>query len=439
MLVNVRFWLHDEQKMVLAGCFSGTSENTAWIIQANSIVPQPCPHFTSMADEADLRIWRHARQCTANNILIYSPSDNIYNIGLGSIDKNYIIQLNSINATEESYMHLNNLSSALLRDPDLASLPQEKIGTILMLLFISTGCDSVSCFKTIGKASFFNSFFKQSNFIYSTDTVGSLHQVQIHERVEGFLCFLRMVGTVYFYKHLASFNALYGHETPTHLYNSIDPTLSPQEKHKKWIEAITSVVANHIKTEEERLPSYTALWRHWLRSCWMASLWLNASLPNPRSSLPFPENSGWLLSSERRKYTIDWEDPDIVAKVETNIALLIKGCKCKGGCKTNRCGCKKKLVSCGPGCECHECTNLSTTTISDITKTTMTLDTTETITTNTSTEDSSDDSDSEDEIEYDETDDGMTGSDDGMTGSDDNDYIETELFTDQFTYCVDIF
>lgn len=152
---------------------------------------------------------------------------------------------------------------------------------------------------------------------------------------------------------------------------------------------------------------------------------LNASLPNPRLSLPSPENSGWLLSSEGLKYMIDWEDPDIVSKVETNIALLIKGCKCKGGCKTNRCGCKKKLVSCGPGCECHECTNLPHTT--EITTTAQT--------TNLSTEERSDDSDSEcddiDGSDDDETDDGA------MTGDDTD--IETELVTEQFTYCVDIF
>ena len=168
---------------------------------------------------------------------------------------------------------------------------------------------------------------------------------------------IRLVGTVYFSKHLASFNTLYGHETPIHSYNSVDSTLSPTERHKKWIEHLTKIIADRIKAEEDRIPSYTALWRHWLRSCWGGSLWLNAPLPDPYSSLIHPENSGWLLLTDG-KYIIDWEDPNFISKTERNITYLIKGCRCKGGCKTNRCGCKKQGSHCGPGCECHECTNL---------------------------------------------------------------------------------
>ena len=419
LLTNVRFWLDNEQRMVLAGCFSGTTENTAWMIEASNIVPQPCPCFTSTADEAHLRIWRHAKQCTANSVLIYSPDNNVYNIGLGNItstNKTYIIQTNATNATEESYIHLNNFISALNHDPDLASLPRDTISHILMVLYVCTGCDSVSYFKTIGKASFLNSFFKQSNFIYGRDPsmIGSLHQVYFHDRSEGFYCFIRMVGTVYFYKHLVSFSALYNRETPLQLYNSIDATLNPDRKHRKWIELITSVVAEHITTEEERLPSYTSLWRHWQRSCWTASLWLHASLPDPYSSLPLPENSGWLVSSEG-KYITDWEDSNITSKVEANIAMLTKGCKCKSACKTNRCGCKKKMMPCGPGCECHGCMNLP--------------HTEQTVEHNSySAEETSDNSDSDNSNYIDDNDD--------MMDFDNN--TETELITEEFAY-VDTF
>ena len=97
----------------------------------------------------------------------------------------------------------------------------------------------------------------------------------------GFNCFIRMIGSAYFSKHLASFSALNDHETPLHLYNSIDQSLNPQKRHKEWIENITSIVSDRIKNEEERVPSYTALWRHWLRSCWTGCLWLSAPAPDP--------------------------------------------------------------------------------------------------------------------------------------------------------------
>ena len=32
--------------------------------------------------------------------------------------------------------------------------------------------------------------------------------------------------------------------------------------------------------------------------------------------------------------------------------LLTKGCKCKAGCVTGRCGCRKKGQSCTEGCSC---------------------------------------------------------------------------------------
>lgn len=38
------------------------------------------------------------------------------------------------------------------------------------------------------------------------------------------------------------------------------------------------------------------------------------------------------------------------------------GCKCKKGCSSSRCGCKKKLSYCGPGCYCINCTNIGSNT-----------------------------------------------------------------------------
>ena len=62
------------QKLVLAGCFSGSSQG-AWLVQATevSLIPETPPQYQSNAEEADARIWRHAKQSTTNVILIYSP------------------------------------------------------------------------------------------------------------------------------------------------------------------------------------------------------------------------------------------------------------------------------------------------------------------------------------------------------------------------------
>ncbi len=98
------------------------------------------------------------------------------------------------------------------------------------------------------------------------------------------------------------------------------------------------------------VPSITSLWRHWLRTCYICSLWSNSHLSNVHASLPRPEDSGWLFQDG--KYSIDWEDPAKIEKVRNNIDFLLRGCGCKTGCSTNRCRCHQKSMHCGPGCTC---------------------------------------------------------------------------------------
>ena len=40
------------------------------------------------------------------------------------------------------------------------------------------------------------------------------------------------------------------------------------------------------------------------------------------------------------------------------VQLLTKGCKCKSGCSTGRCGCRRKGNNCSEGCSCLHCSNL---------------------------------------------------------------------------------
>ena len=104
---------------------------------------------------------------------------------------------------------------------------------------------------------------------------GCLHHTLPHNRESGFLAFIRFIGTCYFKKHLPAFITLYGHETPKHLYNSIDSSLQPNVKHELWLKKIRNAVSNRITNKEERVPSFTSLWCHWLRSCWVSQMWQN--------------------------------------------------------------------------------------------------------------------------------------------------------------------
>jgi len=150
------------QTLVLAGCFSGEGEDNAWILKAGKI-PEASSGYQCNAEEADSRIWRHATQTPYTHILIYSPDTDVYNIGLGVIQKTskqYVIQLNVPHAAEKKFLNLNRVESVLYNDPDLASLPRTSIVNIMQTLFICTGCNYVSYFKSTGKSMFFNHFFQ---------------------------------------------------------------------------------------------------------------------------------------------------------------------------------------------------------------------------------------------------------------------------------------
>ena len=90
----------------------------------------------------------------------------------------------------------------------------------------------------------------------------------------GYLSFVRLIGTVYFKKNLASVTSKLGIETPVQLFNSIDPSISIEERHKIWYQMIKKSI--NPMTETQRLPTLTALERHWKRSCWIKEMWRNS-------------------------------------------------------------------------------------------------------------------------------------------------------------------
>ena len=363
LLQKGRYFLVGQQRLLLAGCFSGKGENNAWLLKEGEVSAEQPEQYYSTAQEADSRIWRHAMQSQATNILIYSPDTDVYNIGLSFLNQHptatYIIQLNIPHADEKKYINLNNLKMALSKDTDLSNVPQDEVCLILQTLFICTGCDYISYIKSIGKATVLNNFFQHASFICGYNMPGFLHNTSLNNRENGFLSFIRFIGTCYFKKHLSAFVALKGHKIPTHLYNSLDPSLQMTEKHKQWLQQIREVVGDRIINEEDRVPTFTSLWRHWLRSCWISQMWQRSSYPDIFSTLPAPELSGWVLQSDNN-YVIDWESPEVQLNIRHNIEFLTKECSCKKGCKTLQCGCRKRSRNCGPGCLCQGCTNVNT-------------------------------------------------------------------------------
>ena len=139
---------------------------------------------------------------------------------------------------------------------------------------------------------------------------------------------------------------------PLHLFNSIHPSLKPEKRHKVWLNTIREVVSERIINEEDRVPTITSLWHHWLRCCWVSQMWQHSSQADIFMSLPPPEDSGWLLQADGN-YVIDWEAAKVQQMVRKNIEFLTKGCR------SMRCGCRKRQENCGHGSFCQGCTNIN--------------------------------------------------------------------------------
>ena len=338
--------LRDHQKVILAGCFSGVEEDHAWELTTEGA--QPVPTLLCEAEEADTRVWLHVLRSPGTQKLVCSPDTDVYHIGLPLMhnqSQDVFVRISVYSSQEHRYLSLNSLITSLEGDPDLSSSPRELLPKVIQTLFICTGCDYVSYFAGFGKSTCLKTFFQHASFINDVlqGTLADTH----HEL--GFLSFVRLIGTVYFKKHLSSFK----YDCPRPLLNSFSCS-DPISQHKQWLECIRSTIWEYIEFEDELPPSWEALRRHWLRSCWVSHFWSQAN--NNTYHLLDVNEFGWKVVDGVLE--IDWDDPSNTEHVKESVRLLLRGCGCKKGCSNKRCSCFKASVKCGPGCRCNNCENL---------------------------------------------------------------------------------
>ena len=65
---------------------------------------------------------------------------------------------------------------------------------------------------------------------------------------------------------------------------------------------------------------------------------------------------GWKLTNNILE--VIWDSEENVKSIQTRSALLLRGCKRKTGCITNRCRCMKDSRTCTEGCDCVGCNNM---------------------------------------------------------------------------------
>ena len=137
------------------------------------------------------------------------------------------------------------------------------------------------------------------------------------------------------------------------------------------IEDIRTKVGERCQFENQMVSSTDALYRHWKRSCWVNNVWRQAD--HTEITLQPLVQYGWIVKNDT--LTFDWESEKNVSAVQERVHRLLKGCKCKTGCGSKRCGCKGKDRKCCIGCECVNCTNTDADCSSSSTLTTTSGDT----------------------------------------------------------------
>ena len=78
---------------------------------------------------------------------------------------------------------------------------------------------------------------------------GTLASTCDTSRELGFFSFVRLIGTVYFKKHLS----LFTYDSPRALFNSF-PDSDPISQHKQWLDCIRSTMWETIEFEDELPP-----------------------------------------------------------------------------------------------------------------------------------------------------------------------------------------
>ena len=123
--------------------------------------------------------------------------------------------------------------------------------------------------------------------------------------------------------------------TPMTVFNSLESENSTAHAHHTaWLDFLRERIWSKIKYEEEMIPSDDALFRHWKRSCWVVSVWKQATA----NHIMYPplDGNGW-KQTDQNTLVVDWDSEDNIAQVRTTVALIKKGCGCKTGCLTSRC------------------------------------------------------------------------------------------------------
>ena len=356
----VKAHLQDGQTFITSGGFHvGLTTKPEWtgvVVSSRDVVHHALVHNH---EESDTQIFLHIFDSTCTNILMYSIDRDVGLVAL-PIDfgqKNVCLQYKA-KAGDERFLNVKLLQQAIKLDSDFSHVINNNIDILkcIQSLYICSGCDFVSYFCHLGKSIFFNTFAQYANFISGEDTANlSCSNVHVDsDREKGLLSFYRLILCVYYKVNRA---CLHTYDTPVHLFNSLTAD-SSLEHHHKALEIVRKASWKGVY-EDQLLPSHSALRFHWLRSCWVSTVW--GKCKTPVFMYPDITQYGFSVTQDEDSTCVEfiWDSQENIEQIRNNVAYLTRGCSCKKNkCVNKQCKCQKQGKYCGPGCTCRNCTNL---------------------------------------------------------------------------------
>ena len=287
-----------------------------------------CPLYNTNHLEADTAIWYHAMQVDARKVVLYSPDNDVYNIGLYLAEKytdKYFLVCYKLFGETASFMDVTKLSKFLSDNTNLNCF-KPFLGMVIMAVYACSGCDYVSFFRYHSKKSFLGTLMDKAEAFIGPSNENDITQREgllsdIHNHWSSFLAFCRLIGCEYFKICHTSFirDAIYTAEDLFKRYYCSEH--GQLQNHLRWLDLIWKATHSSGKNEEHFLPSRAALELHWMRSCWVCKVWQQAD--QATMVMPKVEDHGWQLDAEQH-LTVRWDSNANIRQVQARVHCFTK-------------------------------------------------------------------------------------------------------------------
>ena len=276
--------------------------------------------WTTDHEEADTKMFVLAHYLDTNfkpsRIVIVTPDTDVVVIACYQFSKKF-------ESLKEMWVKTGTKKKNDLRYISISKICEslgQSLVNLLPALHSMTGCDSVSSFVDIGKKTAIDHLKNNIDEFENLKSFGNSAELDLNadflESVFNFVC------------------TLYDKDFQSGDINTLRFKLFSRKG----------------QVGEKLPPTLDALLLHLRRAAYQCFIWRNAC--EPILSLPSPIDNGWVEDSEgflQPEFMIFDSAPESI--------LELVSCKCKKGCKTNACSCRKTGLNCCGACLCKDCTN----------------------------------------------------------------------------------